>query len=400
MYILKRDFYLEKIKPLINKDIIKVLTGIRRSGKSIILKLIIEELKNNGIKENNIVYMNFDSPQFQKINTMEKLNEYIIKIFENKQDKVYLFFDEIQNVTGWQRSVNGFMLEYNCDIYITSSNSKLLSGELSTYLTGRYMEIPIYPFSFKEILQYYQINNQSINEWEIFNEYVSFGGFPILFTLNKDYKLDYLEDLYNSILLKDVVTKYNIKNPKVLNKLIHYISLNIGHTFSGNSISKYLKNEGITISPNTLYNYLNYCENACLIHKVKREDIISKKVLKTNEKYYLTDHGFRQALCLCNNQDLGQVFENIIYIEMLRRGYKVTIGKTQNKEIDFICKKHGEKIYIQVAYMLTDKKTQEREFNELLKIEDNYPKIVISADQFDFSQKGIKHYNIIDFLKQ
>ncbi len=292
------------------------------------------------------------------------------------------------------------MLDFKCDIYITGSNSKLLSGELSTYLTGRYIEIPIYPFSFKEISQYYQENNKKKSNWEIFNEYIAYGGLPILLTLDEDNKLMYLEDLYNAILLKDVVTKYNVKNPKVLNNLMHYISLNIGHTFSGYSISKYFKNQGINVSPNTLYNYLSYCENACLIHKVKREDLVSKKVLKSKEKYYLTDHGFRQALCLCNNRDLSQVFENIVYNEMLRLGYKVTIGEIKNKEIDLICKKHDQKVYIQVTYLLDSKKTKEREFGELLKINDNFPKIVISADQFDFSQDGIKHYNIIDFLKE
>lgn len=398
--MIKRDLYLNKILPLIDLDLIKVITGIRRSGKSVMLTFIMEELKNRGVKDSDIIYINFESEQYQNITNKEELNNLILNLTKEKTNRQYLFFDEIQKVSSWEISINGFMVDLNCDIYITGSNSNLLSGELATYLTGRYMEIKIYPFSFKEILQLYnEEKTETYNEKELFQDYINYGGMPVIFEMNQNYKLKYLEDLLNSILYKDIMNRYKINNPDLLDRLLRFIIKNVGHTFSANSISKYFKNEGREVLPKTIYNYLIYCENACLIHKVYREDLIGKKILKFNEKFYITDQGFRQSLNMNNAKDISQILENIVYMEMLRRGYKITIGKVHDKEIDFICRKNDEKIYIQVSYLLTTKQIRNREFGELLKINDNYPKIVISMDEFDFSQEGIKHYNIINFLK-
>ncbi len=398
--MIKRDLYLNKILPLIDLDLIKVITGIRRSGKSVMLTFIMEELKNRGVKDSDIIYINFESEQYQNITNKEELNNLILNLTKEKTNRQYLFFDEIQKVSSWEISINGFMVDLNCDIYITGSNSNLLSGELATYLTGRYMEIKIYPFSFKEILQLYnEEKTETYNEKELFQDYINYGGMPVIFEMNQNYKLKYLEDLLNSILYKDIMNRYKINNPDLLDRLLRFIIKNVGHTFSANSISKYFKNEGREVLPKTIYNYLIYCENACLIHKVYREDLIGKKILKFNEKFYITDQGFRQSLNMNNAKDISQILENIVYMEMLRRGYKITIGKVHDKEIDFICRKNDEKIYIQVSYLLATKQIRNREFGELLKINDNYPKIVISMDEFDFSQEGIKHYNIINFLK-
>lgn len=398
--MIKRDLYLNKILPLIDLDLIKVITGIRRSGKSVMLTFIMEELKNRGVKDSDIIYINFESEQYQNITNKEELNNLILNLTKEKTNRQYLFFDEIQKVSSWEISINGFMVDLNCDIYITGSNSNLLSGELATYLTGRYMEIKIYPFSFKEILQLYnEEKTETYNEKELFQDYINYGGMPVIFEMNQNYKLKYLEDLLNSILYKDIMNRYKINNPDLLDRLLRFIIKNVGHTFSANSISKYFKNEGREVLPKTIYNYLIYCENACLIHKVYREDLIGKKILKFNEKFYITNQGFRQSLNMNNAKDISQILENIVYMEMLRRGYKITIGKVHDKEIDFICRKNDEKIYIQVSYLLATKQIRNREFGELLKINDNYPKIVISMDEFDFSQEGIKHYNIINFLK-
>lgn len=288
--MIKRDLYLNKILPLIDLDLIKVITGIRRSGKSVMLTFIMEELKNRGVKDSDIIYINFESEQYQNITNKEELNNLILNLTKEKTNRQYLFFDEIQKVSSWEISINGFMVDLNCDIYITGSNSNLLSGELATYLTGRYMEIKIYPFSFKEILQLYnEEKTETYNEKELFQDYINYGGMPVIFEMNQNYKLKYLEDLLNSILYKDIMNRYKINNPDLLDRLLRFIIKNVGHTFSANSISKYFKNEGREVLPKTIYNYLIYCENACLIHKVYREDLIGKKILKFNEKFYITD---------------------------------------------------------------------------------------------------------------
>ena len=393
--MVKRDLYLTQIIPLIDNELIKVITGIRRCGKSYMLGLIKDELINRGIDENNIILINFESAKYRNVSNARELDLLIESILENIEGKVYLFFDEIQNVDGWEKSINACRIDWDCDIYITGSNSKLLSGELATHLTGRYFEIKMYPFSFNEFLDY----KQMLPSDELFNEYVEYGGFPQVLGLNDDDKLKYLHDLFNSILYNDLISRYPIRDVNLLERIIVFLMDNVGKTFSAKSISDYLKQEeNVKIAPKTIYNYIDYFINSLLIKKVQRENVEEKEILKIHEKYYITDYGFNQVFNGRNLTNVSRTIENIVYVELLRRGYDVTVGKIGNFEIDFIAKKHKKKIYIQVTYSLASDETVEREFKPLLKIKDNYPKYVISADKFDFSQEGIIHQNLIDFL--
>ncbi len=393
--MVKRDLYLNQIIPLIDNELIKVITGVRRCGKSYMLGLIKEELINRGTDENNIILINFESAKYRNVSNARELDLLIESLVENVEGKVYLFFDEIQNVDGWEKSINACRVDWNCDIYITGSNSKLLSGELATHLTGRYFEIKMYPFSFKEFLDYKKKHSSD----ELFNEYVEYGGFPQLFSLNGEDKLKYLHDLFNSILYNDLISRYQIRDVNILERLIIFLMDNVGKTFSVKSISDYLKQEeNVKIAPKTIYNYIDYFSNSLLIKKVQRENVEGKEILKIHEKYYVIDHGFNQVFNGRNLTNISRTMENIVYVELLRKGYNVTIGKIGDFEIDFIAKKHKHKIYIQVTYSLASEETLNREFRPLLKVRDNYPKYVISADKFDFSQEGIIHQNIIDFL--
>ncbi len=393
--MVQRNLYMEQIIPLINNDLIKVITGIRRCGKSYMLNLLKEELINRGVKEYNIILINFDSTKYNNIQNNRELDKIVKKLIKNKKDKVYLFFDEIQNVKKWEQSIVGYKIDYDCDIYITGSNSNLLSGELSTHLTGRYMEIKMYPFSYQEFLDYKQEESNS----KLFDEYIQYGGMPQIFQIDKNQKIKYLEDLFNSIIYKDIIKRYPIKDIDILERLTTFIFDNVGQIFSASSIMKFYKEEmNIKISNKTISNYLKYLENACLIKKVKREDLEGKNILKFNEKYYISDHGFCEIKTKGNFANIGRIIENIVYFEFLRRGWEITIGKTNDFEIDFVCKKHNSIIYVQVAYVLETENTINREFRPLLKINDNYPKYVISMDQFDRSFDGIKHLKLIDFL--
>ena len=398
--MIERKIYFEKIKSFIDKDIIKVLTGIRRSGKSVMLKLIMKELKKNGVDENQFIYINFENLRNRHLCHADTLNEYILEKAENVEEKCYLFLDEIQEVKEWEKCINSLRTEdKQFDIYITGSNAKLLSGELATYLAGRYVEVEIYPFSFKEFCSIYQ--NINISKEEMFEKYVKLGGMPFLHNLNHEVEssMQYLKDIYSSIILKDITQRSNIRNTELLERIINYIVMNIGNTFSANSISKYFKSENRKVAVDTVLNYIKACENAFLLHKVPRYEIQGKEVLNVSEKYYIADHGIREAILETNERDINQIFENIVYMELLRKGYNIKIGKLNNLEIDFVCTKtNNEKIYIQVAYLLASEDTIKREFLPFEKINDNYPKYVISMDKFDMSRNGIKHLNIIDFL--
>lgn len=394
--MVKRELYIDKIRPLIDKDIIKVITGIRRCGKSYFLNLIVEELKNNGIKDENIILINLESMKYNSLKTKEELDDVVLNLTKNISGRFYLLFDEIQNIERWEKAITGYKVDFNCDIYITGSNSKLLSGELATFLAGRYMEIKMHPFSFNEFLSYKGGNN----EMELFQEYFKYGGMPFTLELNSQQKIDYLNDIYNSIVLKDIVEKYKLRDVNLLNRLILYILDNIGNPFSVTGISKYLKHFNIKFSNNTLYNYLQYLENALIISKLPREDIQGKKLFKLSEKYYVTDHGFAAALLGERQQNIDGILENIVYIEFLRHGYDVSVGRIKNYEIDFICRKNKRKVYVQVCFQLNSPETQEREFRPLKLIDDNFEKTVISMDDFDFSRDGIKHLNMIKFLKE
>lgn len=393
--IIKREEYIDKIKPFMDKHIIKVLIGIRRSGKSTILKQIIDSLINDGIPEENIVWINFELSDYFELNTIEKLEEHISNKLENVDGKVYLFFDEIQVVPQWEKLINSYFAKGNYDIYITGSNSKLLSGEFATYLSGRYVELNIYPFSFREYLKYHEISDDFKTH---FYNYLNDGGMPSTFDYGGDDKRLIIMDLYNSIVLKDIIQRNKIQNVDLLDRIMRFVMYNIGQTFSANKIYKRLKQEMVNLSVNTIYNYLKFFENACLIYQVKREDLQGKKILKYDEKYYLSDLGFRQSIIGNNQRDITRGIENIVYMELLRRGYEITIGKMGNLEVDFVCKKQSKPIYIQVSYLLASEETIEREFAPLKNINDNFPKYVITMDEVDMSHDGINHLNLVDFL--
>lgn len=401
--MIKRDLYLEEIKKYMNKPIIKVITGMRRSGKSMILKLIQEELEKMGIVKENIIYMNFESLVFIDIKDFEALYKHIIKKTFNKKGKIYILLDEIQEVKGWEKAINSFLVDLDVDIYITGSNANLLSSELATYIAGRYIEIKIYPLSFQEYIDFASENNKktplSIDEY--FYQYLNFGGLPgiHIFNYNKEEIYQYLADVYNSILLRDVIARNNIRDIELLERVVLYIMDNIGNTFSAKSISDFLKNQGRKLSIETIYNYLKALENAFIISKVQRYDIKGKNILETQEKYYLSDLGFRNAKLGYQSNDISSYLENIIFLELLRRKYKVNVGKKNNKEIDFIANLRDENLYLQVTYLLASPETIEREFSPLKAIKDNYPKMVLSMDNLSESNiEGIKRKRIIDFL--
>ena len=400
--MLKRDEYIKKIVPFIDKDVIKVLTGIRRSGKSVMLKLLMEELKNRGINENQFIYINFENLKYRNLKNYERLYDFILNKVDDKYKSYYIFLDEIQEMEEWERCVNSLRVDedFNFDIYITGSNAKLLSGELSTYLAGRYIEFVVYPFSFKEFFEIIQEKNQEIEVKEAFQKYVKFGGMPFLHNLDYNFEasMQYLQDLYASIILKDITQRNNIRDTDLLERIINYVVMNIGNTFSATSISKFFKSENRKVATETILNYIKACEEAFLVYRVARNDLLGKKILNVNEKYYIADHGIREAIMENNQKNINQVLENIVYFEMLRRGYNVKIGKVDNLEVDFVCKKNDETIYIQVSYLLASEDTKEREFSVLENIKDNYPKYVLSMDEFDMSRNGIKHMNLIEFL--
>ena len=400
--MLKRDEYIKQIVPFIDKDVIKVLTGIRRSGKSVMLKLLMEELKNRGINENQFIYINFENLKYRNLKNYERLYDFILNKVDDKYKSYYIFLDEIQEVEEWERCVNSLRVDedFNFDIYITGSNAKLLSGELSTYLAGRYIEFVVYPFSFKEFFEIMKEKNKEIDLKEAFQDYIKFGGMPFLHNLDYNFEasMQYLQDLYASIILKDITQRNNIRDTDLLERIINYVVMNIGNTFSATSISKFFKSENRKVATETILNYIKACEEAFLVYRVARNDLLGKKILNVNEKYYIADHGIREAIMENNQKDINQVLENIVYFEMLRRGYNVKIGKVDNFEVDFVCKKNDETIYIQVSYLLASEDTKEREFSVLENIKDNYPKYVLSMDEFDMSRNGIKHVNLIEFL--
>jgi len=401
--LIKRESYLKQIDALMNTDFIKIIIGIRRCGKTFLLKSIIEELKNKGVNEENIIYISFESNKYKNIFTQEELDELILNLTNNISGKIYILFDEIQQVNGWEKSVNGYRVDLDCDIYITGSNSKLLSNELATLLSGRYIKINLYPFSYKEVLkykqEYYNIELNYENKRKIFHEYLLFGGMPgILGIPDNDTKINALQDIYDSIIVHDILSRYTINDVDLFKRFSHYLMNSTGQTFSKTSITNYLKNENRKTTRNTISNFTIYLQESLFCKKVRRQDILGKKILKTEEKYYLADQGFHHALVDDNTNWIPRVLENIVYNELIRRGYSVKIGKIKNKEIDFVCQKYDKKIYVQVSYYLSTEKTVEREFSPLLDVPDKYDAYVISMDEFDMSYNGIKHKNIIEFL--
>lgn len=398
--MIKREAYMSRIRPFIGNELIKVLTGIRRSGKSVMLELIQEELYARGVPDSQFIKYNFEDMNNIRLCTAEALRREIVERTASIEGKAYLFFDEIQEVEEWEKCINSFRVEFNCDIYITGSNAKLLSGELATYLAGRYVEFIIYPFSFGEFAELYSGVFPNTPKQVLFSRYLTLGGMPYLGNLRYEEAPSqlYLQDLFNSVVLKDIVKRNKVRDVDLLERIIAYVFSNAGATFSASYISKYFKKENRVVAPETIMNYMSYCADAFLFYRVRRQDVPGKRLLAVNEKYYVADHGIREAVFGGNMRDINIVLENIVYMELLRRGYKVTVGKSGAKEIDFVCEDKGDKLYIQVSYLLASEETIEREFGAYKALRDNFPKYVVSLDEFDMSSEGIKHKNIREFL--
>lgn len=395
-----RDLYLNQLIKFKDKKLIKVITGLRRSGKSTLLSLFENHLITSGVDRNHIIRMNFESFEFDEITNYKELHEYINKRILDPNKRHYILLDEVQQVSSWERVINSFLVDANVDIFITGSNAYLLSSELSTLLSGRYVEIKMQPLSFKEYLEFLD-SDKEMSLPEKFNQYLEYGGLPTIVELldNPDTIGPFLEGIYNTVLMKDVIERNGVRDAALLESILKFIAANIGSIVSTKKISDYLTSSGRKTTSDTIDNYLKMLENAFIIYKANRYDLKGKMFLKTLEKYYIVDIGIRNKLIGLRNTDYGHVLENIVYLELLRRGYEVTIGKIGSLEVDFVASKPKEKIYYQVSATIMDEKTRERELRPLESISDNYPKYILTMDQTVFNDySGIRVKNIIDFL--
>lgn len=392
-----RPKYMEFIRPYFDTPFVKILTGIRRCGKSTILEMIMNELLDKGIKKENVIYLHLDSFINDDITTGKKLYEFISERI--KDEKVYIFIDEVQEATGWEKAINSLMVDYDVDIYVTGSNSKLLSSEISTYLTGRYISIPVYTLSYEEYLSFKKETKQFIQEKDYIKEYIEYGGFPSIalqsFSRNEAYTV--VKDIYNSVIFTDIVKRNSIRKIDLLEKVVKFIFENIGKTFSISSITAFFKSEERMVDKETLYNYISYLEKAYIIYRANRYDIQGKEVLKTQEKYYLSDQSLKYSMLSFNSKMIASVLENIVFLELRRRHYDVYIGKFKTKEIDFVATKNSKKIYVQVCRNFPE--DSDREIQNLKEIEDNYPKYIVTLDKYDSGNiDGIEIVYLEDFL--
>lgn len=393
-----REAYLRQIVPLIDKNLIKVLTGVRRSGKTVLLSQIQDYLLKNGRSKSQIINISLESKKNKKFKDGDVLYEYLISACEKLNAKAYIFLDEIQIVSGWEEVVSSLLVDVDCDIYITGSNSKLLSGELATLIAGRYIQIHVYPFTLSEAKQMIEQTGKFKSDEELFQNYLKYGGLPMRFSLEEISLETYLSDTYDAIVVKDIIQRNNIKDTNLLNMILAFLMDNIANPFSARSIVAALKQEGISTTVETVIAYIDYIKKAMVVYSAQRYDIKGKKLLTTNEKYYTVDLGLRNCVKASGEIDYNKLYENIVYLELLCRGYDVKVGKTDDYEIDFVAYKGSDILYVQVCYLLASPETVEREFGNLERIKDNYPKYVISGDLPDFSRNGIKHYNIVKFL--
>ena len=393
-----REAYISQIVPLIDKNLIKVLTGVRRSGKTVLLSQIQDYLLKKGRSKSQIINISLESKKNKKFKDGDVLYEYLISACEKLNAKAYIFLDEIQVVSGWEEVVSSLLVDIDCDIYITGSNSKLLSGELATLIAGRYIQIHVYPFTLSEAKQMLEQNGKFKSDEVLFQDYLKYGGLPMRFSLEEISLEAYLSDTYDAIVVKDIIQRNNIKDTNLLNMILAFLMDNIANPFSARSIVAALKQEGINTTVETVIAYIDYIKKAMVVYSAQRYDIKGKKLLTTNEKYYTVDLGLRNCVKASGEIDYNKLYENIVYLELLYRGYDVKVGKTDDYEIDFVAYKGSDTLYVQVCYLLASAETVEREFGNLERIKDNYPKYVISGDLPDFSRNGIKHYNIIKFL--
>lgn len=399
IYMVIREKYLKRMIDAKDTEFIKVITGVRRSGKSTLLLMFKDYLVHHHVKEENIIYINFESAMYDDIKNYKDLYQYIQKRI--KDSKVYLLLDEVQNVEAWEKAINSFKVDFDIDIYITGSNAYLLSSELSTLLSGRYIEIKVYPLSFKEYLVFNQYDNQNIEDK--FYEYLRYGGLPAITLIknNDELVLSYLNDIYNTIVKKDIIDRNNIKDSALLENIIKYLVTNIGSPISANKISDYLNSNKIVEKSNhqTIDNYLNMLEKSFIMYKADRTDIRSKSLLKTLGKYYISDTGIRNIILGFRNIDEGHLLENVVYLELLRRGYRVNIGKTNDYEVNFVAEDPNDIKYFQVTKTLLSDEVKEREIRSLESIDDNYEKIILTMDKpISRDYNGIKVMNIIEWL--
>lgn len=396
----RRNLYLKKIIPFVNKPVIKVITGMRRVGKSYLLKLIIETLSaRKSIGRGQILYINKESLDYDFIKDYKDLHNYVKASFRHIQGSKYLFVDEIQEIHHWEKAILSFFSEGDIDIFLTGSNARLLSSEIATLISGRFVEFPVYTLSFEEFLLFRDKDKKDVDTE--FPTYLKFGGLPAIhhFDFDEEVVYQYISSLYNTILLKDVIKRNNVRNVHLLENITRYVFDNVGNIFSAKKISDYVKSQKMKVGTETIQNYISYILSTFALHKVARYDIKGKRILEIHEKYYLGDIGMRHALLGYKADDISGVLENVVYLELKRRGYQIYIGKFGNREIDFIAEKENKKMYIQVAYMLSSPETIEREFSALRSIKDNYPKYVISMDTvFGNDFEGIRRINLIEFL--
>ncbi|PWL95925.1 MAG: ATPase [Lachnospiraceae bacterium] len=398
--MINRPLYMDKIMTYVDTPFVKVLTGIRRSGKSTIMKMIMDKLENERhIPKENIISMRFDSMEYEDMTAKQMFET--IKAGLSAQGRTYLFLDEVQEISGWEKVVNSFLGEYDVDIYVTGSNSRMMSSEIATYLTGRYVSFQVYPLSFEEYLAFRREVTEVKNPHQELADYVRLGGFPAthLRAYSQDEVYTIVRDIYNSTIFSDIVRRNQIRKVDQLERVVKYTFSNVGNTFSAKSISDYLKSEKRSIDNETVYSYLEKLEKAYILHRCSRYDLQGKEILKTQEKFYLADTSLRYSVLGYEPDSVASSLENVVYLELCRRGYKVYIGKTTDGEVDFVASRQGEKLYVQVTQEIHSEKTEKREYERLLEIKDNYPKYVLRTDEFaSGNYEGIKTMHIADFL--
>ncbi|MDD2960036.1 MAG: ATP-binding protein [Lachnospiraceae bacterium] len=391
-----RPRYLELLRTYRDVPLVKILAGIRRCGKSTILEMLAKELVESGIAEDHIISMRYTSENFEDGMTSKEMYQGIKEKIKDT-DRYYLLLDEVQEIDGWEKAVNSLLEDANTDIYVTGSNSKLMSGEISTYLTGRYISIPVYTLSFDEYLEFKKDNK--LSEKELLNEYIRMGGFPIVALGNFDERSSYqiVEGIYTSVITSDITKRHQVKNFDLFNRVVRYIVENVGKTFSANAIVKFLKSEGRALSVETVYNYLEWLEKAFVIYRCSRYDLQGKSVLKTQEKFYLADASLKYCIMGFNPKSIAAMLENLVYFELRRKGYEVYVGKNETKEVDFIAVQRDERIYVQVCRRLPEE--SDREVANLLEIKDHYPKYVVTLDELAAGNiNGVKIMHLADFL--
>ncbi len=396
----KRDDLVNKIAPFVDRPVIKLITGMRRTGKSTLMRLMVQHLVARGVDESRILLVNMESIDVRHLQDSMVFHQYVREKKNAAGGKVYLFIDEVQEIHGWEKLVSSFLADDDADIYVTGSNSQLLSGEYATLLSGRYVSFHVMPLVYSEYLVF---RGEEEGSPDLFNEFITLGGMPGIHHIEyeREYIYQYLAGIKDTVILKDIVARYNIRDVPLLEKLVLFLSNNIGNTFSARSIAAYFKKEQRSLGIETIYNYLSYLETAFVFSRVPRLDIKGKRLLETNEKYYITDLGLRHSFSGFRQEGINAYLENIVFIELIKRGYRVMIGSVESQEIDFIAENNSGRLYIQVAYLLSDEKTVEREYRSLMAIKDNYPKIVLSMDALPESNRdGIFRMYLPDFLLQ